>query len=60
MEAVVLLGAATSMSLLALILITGSLCRRALRNGGNFEAEVRALSLSFRLRASRNGGPDRS
>ena len=47
------LWAATVLCLLALVVIAGLLCRRVLRNGGDFEAEVRALSLAFRVRAKK-------
>ncbi len=46
-------GAATVLCLLALVAITGFLCRRALRDGGDFEAEVRALTFGFRVRATK-------
>jgi hypothetical protein len=49
--------AATGLSLLALVAITACLCRRALRDGGDFEVEVRALSLAFHVRASRPCAP---
>jgi hypothetical protein len=50
-------GAATVLCLLALVPITGLLCRRVLLNGGHFEAEVRALALRFRVHVSRDSRP---
>jgi hypothetical protein len=57
MEAIAVFSAATGLSLLALAAIAGSLCHTALRDGGDFEIEVRALSLAFHARASRSAGP---
>src|SRR5262245_33793231 len=50
---IAIVGAATIVCLLALAVSTSLLCRRVLRHGGQFEAEVRALTLAFRVSASR-------
>jgi len=53
MGAIAVFVAATELALLGLVTIAGWLCSRVLRDGGDFEAEVRALSLAFRVRGSR-------
>ena len=53
MGGLAIVGPATIVCLLALVVVAGLLSGRVLRDGGHFEAEVRALTLAFRIRASR-------